>query len=231
MRILWVLVVLLLVPAASACTGAGGANVAPLLDLQFTDKKLCKDREAHKDCTPLPEVGKSFEMEGLLTWQWALDNCEAGKVSADTSDYVVTFPPFPRNPSYMTLKIAPEEIHITAADQYDVTDDKVDPATGKYTIYEEYPVHVTITRTGEPNATELERLATKDWVPEIYAKAESPGTPAYQPGFTFEVFRFDGFGLQAMEKDSAKSSTPMPPLGLALVALAVAAFATRRRTA
>src|SRR5205085_2327483 len=98
-RILWVLAALLLVPMASACTGVGGNNVAPLLDLEFKDKQLCKDKATHKDCAPLPGDGKSFEMDGIVSWQWALDNCEAGRVSADTADYVITFPPFPRNPS------------------------------------------------------------------------------------------------------------------------------------
>lgn len=235
MKAVWLAIPLLLLmaPSASACLSTpasadGAGTVAPLLDMQFLDKQKCKAPD-HSDCTVAPTADAPFEMDGVLVWEWAVDNCEATNVAISADPIVITFPPFPRNPSWLKLTMTPSEISIPVDQQWDLADDAIDPTTQTFIMREKYDIHVTIERVGEPTQDELDRVEVKNGVVEVYAKAVSSQTPGFQPGFAFENFRLDASSLLVASGDSAGEDTPAPSFGLVTLALAALAVGLRRR--
>lgn len=216
---------LLLAPGASACFGGlDGQAVAPLLDMQFPDKKKCKAPD-HSDCTLAP--GETFRMEGKLTWQWDVDNCEATNIAISVDPIVIDFPDFPRNPTWLKLSMDPPQISIPFEQQWDLLDDKIDPATQKITMYEEWPITVTIERVGDPTPEEQDKIDAKNGVVEMYAKAVSSETDGFQPGFAFENFRFSAQAPGSAT--SGSNDAPAPSFAFLALALVAVAVALRRR--
>jgi hypothetical protein len=214
---------LLLAPGASACQA-----VYPLIDLEFPQKVRCSP-VAPEECDPAPRnATDDYVQEGTFHWRWDLDNCGASSFGPSMDPVVVTFAPYARNPSWLEATMEPAEITITFEDQWDLMDDQNDPASGSFTFREDYPVKITIHRTGDPTPDELARLDDRNGVVDLLLKALTSETPMFQAAITVEPFSFNAAPLLEPEPAHGKESpaVPVPALALAFLACAVAA---RRR--
>lgn len=231
MRLAWIfptilLLFLLLLPTAQACTGpANTAAVTPLMDLEFP-KKMCRDKE-RAECEVVPAAGAPFNMDGRLRWYWDLDNCEYGKISGSTQDLVINISAYARNPTWLALDVEPKQIVLTFQDQWDIQDDEFDPVTGKYTVREDRDVKVTIQRIGAPTGDELQQLRNRNGLVVMQLRASSDETPDFVPGLSIEPFTFDASAVAA--EDRGSQDAPMLPAGAMVLALAGIAALVRRR--
>lgn len=206
---------LLFLPGAQACSSASG-----FLDLDFPRAPGC-GRMDPRACPALPEADFPYVVEGTLTWGWESDACSVLVPSAmpvhihlDASLREAT--------GWLDLTVEPREILIPPQEQWDVTDDEVDP-NGSFRAQEQFPVRVTVALVGEPSLEALERVQSRNGLAQVALKASADSTDAFGALFTWQDVFFDGSPLvpeDAASQRAAPSASPL--LALAVLALAVA---------
>lgn len=211
---------LVLLPGVQACSGQATA----LLDLRFPPVEGC-ERGLPDGCPPLPEADEPLVLEGELVWSWDLENCATVLVPSLLPVHI-TFEPVHRyNAGWLDLSVEPREILIPPDQQFDVTDDFVDPGTGAYRAEERYPLTVTIALVGEPDEPSLHRLDNDAGVATMFLKAASGSTSTFQASFGIEQFRMDARSMLPSGADGRDA--PLPPLAFVLAALALAVVVRR----
>ena len=211
---------LLMLPGAQACSEQATA----LIDLSFPKPDGC-DRGLPDGCPPLPQADEPLVLEGELVWSWDLENCAAVLVPSLLPVHITFGSVHRYNADWLALTVEPREVFIPPDQQFDVTDDSIDPATGAYRAEERYPITVTIALVGEPDEASLQRLANDAGVATMFLKAESGSTSTFQASFGVEQFRMDGRSLLPADADGRES--PVPAFPVALAALALAALLRR----
>lgn len=217
---------LALLPAAAAeCAGPPCGYITPLVDLEFPDKPRCPgSREAAEvaKCIPLPATGKSVSFTGTFRYYWKLS--EDLTYPPGQEPVVVTFSGVSTNPKWMAFKVEPATVTLDAATLVSPLHMRVDDSNpSSPVLYYDFqvPVKVTFTRSGDPDAAALEKLAAKGGVADFFVKAKSSASGAYfKEGFGVESFRFNAASLlPAPEPRGAPGAFLAPLAGIALAAL------------
>ena len=235
-------------PAAAApsvaanCAGAPPCGyIVPQLALDFPDKPPCKAATLGGQvdlttCLPLPAMGESVTQAGMLRWYW--DMTQDGTYPADPMvPIVIEFTGTATNPKWLELKVEPASFELTAADLaspvYMRPGD--DPNAPQVWYWFEAPITVTITRTGDPDAANLEKIGNAGGVQKVFLKAKSNASGAYfKEAFGVEEFRFNAYNdplIQQGADGAPEQEAPAPGVAMLLgaLALAMAAVAIRRR--
>ena len=236
------------VPAAAqaACVDAGLAPpcgyIVPQLALDFPDKPPCKAETLGGDidlatCLPLPAMGESVTQEGMLRWYW--DITQDGTYPADPMQpIVIAFTGTATNPKWLDLKVEPESFTLDAVALASPVNMRTgdDPTTPQVWFWYEQPITVTITRTGDPDEANLEKIGNAGGVQKVFLKAKSNASGAYfKEAFGVEEFRFNAYQDEAIAATAGASpGQEAPGLGalplLGVLAVALAAVALRRRS-
>jgi hypothetical protein len=225
MRAGLLVLLLLAIPAAQAC------QVTPIVGMDFPDRAPCQidiRTGALDGCEPLPGLGESRTYDGMVTWEWDVDQCTAEGGIAQ-GDMTFTFDVSRLNPAWMPVTFDPPIVVATPAEYYNPTDVTNDPNAGRTYSSGEKPFQVTFTYERMPNAKEIENLEDRDGAARFFLKvlAESEGA---QPAFGISQFTFDGRPLLA-EVEAARpqdEDAPGIPLVFALAAIALAGFLRRK---
>lgn len=255
--LLAVAVLAALVPAASAegdlaqadasagsasCLSAAAAPpcgyIVPQLALDFPDKPPCKAETLGGDvdlatCLELPAMGESVTQEGMLRWYW--DITQDGTYPADPMQpIVIAFTGTATNPKWLDIKVEPESFTLDAVALASPLNMKTgeDPATPQVWFWFERPITVTITRTGDPDAANLEKISNAGGVQKVFLKAKSNSSGAYfKEAFGVEEFRFNAYHDEAIATTAGagEKESPGPGVVLLLGVLALALVVLRRR--
>lgn len=222
--------------ASAACAAAPPCGyIVPQMALDFPDKPLCKAATLGGEvdlstCMKLPGPGESVTQNGILRWYW--DITQDGTYPIDPQDpIVIAFSGTATNPSYLEIKVEPETFTLDAVAMVHPDNIKTDTNTKQVWFWFEEPITVTITRTAEPNAADIEKAGNAGGVQKVFLKAKSNASGTYfKEAFGVEEFRFntreDAYFLAADgESQDAPGLGPLALLGV----LGVALLALRRR--
>jgi hypothetical protein len=207
--------------------------IMPTMDIVIEGKERCGDAFSGDPtgCPLLMEVEGSETYAATVVWHW--DVTQDGTYPADPNqDIVITFAGIATNPAWLEFSTEPSELVITAADLADPANYRIDPESPggpKVEFWMSWTVDITITRTAEPSAGELDRVYNKGGLVTYAVKARSTESGSYfKRGFTLEEFRYDGRELFAAP---AADDNESPGLGTAFLvgALAIAFVAARRK--
>lgn len=217
------LAILLAAPGAEACAKeAASASI----DLSFPRPDGCK-RDVPERCHPLPEADVPLVLDGVLTWSWELDAACSATVPSTAPVHIHLQGLERTSAGWLELTAEPSQVTIEPQQQWDVTDDDIDPAEARFRSQESIPVRVTILLVGEPSAEALERLDARAGLVQVDLRAVSEGTQTFLSVTALESFLLDGRAA-ADPVGEASRDVPAPSASLALAVLAVA-FAARLR--
>lgn len=220
----------LAIPGAQACIpDSPDAAATASLELNFTHPAGCK-RDALDDCPKVPDADTPLVLEGTFTWVSETDTaCSAGAPSVDP--VTVTFKGLLRMAEgWVELRSDPNEIVIPVTQQYDLTDDVVDPTGARLQGREEFPLTVTISLVGEPSPEALASLDNANGALPLYLKASMGATAAYTSTFALEGFMLDGRGALEPAADHGGLQVPAVPPAFLAIGLVALAAALRRHT-
>ena len=225
---------------AAACAAPPCGYIVPQLSLDFKDKPECKAATLGGQidlgkCTPIPAKGQSVQFKGILRWYW--DITQDGDYPIDPATPItIEFSGTATNPKWMALKVDPEKFTIDAAEMANPTNLKPDTSKQQVWFWYEKEITVTITRTGDPDAASLTKIANANGVAKVFLKAKSNSSGAYfKEAFGVEEFRFNAYADPAIQAAAGAGTTTSgkgaPGVGLpaALGVLALALVALRRR--
>ncbi len=234
----------LVIPVASECSSPPCGWIDPIIDLQFSGKPPCGGfggltaAERPTDCLPVPTVDEPVVLEGKFLWYWEVSN--DGTYPMDPNEDIrVSFAGAAANPSWIGMEASPSEFVITMQDlvsmDHYVVDDS-DPSAIRIWFHYEEPVTVTFTRTGEPDAADLDRLSERNMIQNFFIKVRSTASgDRYKEAFGIEEVRFDTCADESICTQSVSSASKgIPALGLLLVVgslMAVAVVVVRRQRA
>ena len=209
--------------------------IVPQMALDFPDKPLCKAATLGGQvdlttCMTLPAPGESVTQQGTLRWYW--DITQDGTYPIDPMvPIVIAFSGTATNPSYLDLKVEPASFTLDAVAMVHPDNLKVDAATTQVWFWFEKPITVTITRSGEPNEADLEKVSNAGGVQKVFLKGKSNASGTYfKEAFGVEEFRFNASQDPAVVANNSDSQDA-PGLGaLSLLGvLGLALLALRRR--
>ncbi|MFA5943239.1 MAG: hypothetical protein WC876_02095 [Candidatus Thermoplasmatota archaeon] len=222
--------------AASDCAAAPPCGyIGPQMALDFPDKPLCKAATLGgpvdlTTCMTLPAPGESVTQAGTLRWYW--DITQDGTYPIDPMvPIVIAFSGTATNPSYLDIQVEPASFTLDAAAMVHPDNLKVDPATSQVWFWFEEPITVTITRSGEPNPADLEKVSNAGGVQKVFLKGKSNASGTYfKEAFGVEEFRFNASEDPAVvaangESQDAPGLGPLALLGV----MGLALLALRRR--
>lgn len=216
-------VALVAAPGAQACVDS---LATAALDLEF--EKPCK-RDAVDDCPVVPDADAPYSVEGLLVWSWEVDaQCGVAVPSPDPIHVHLTG--LERHfEGWLEVTAEPSEVTLEPTDQWDLTDDDVDPVTGRIVMRESVPIRAIVSLVGEPSPEGMGSLRNRQGVATVDLRAAAGETPAFLSVSDLESFLFDGRDwLEADGKqDGSRLSVPSPAFPLALAAVALAALVRR----
>jgi hypothetical protein len=208
---------LVVIPGAQACQAVAA------LSFEFPADPACT-RQTPTGCPPLPQADDPVVFDGVLVWSWEAESCS---LDLATSPVHISFEALERhNHGWLALTVSPREIVIPVQDQWDVTDDDVDPATGAFRAEERYPVQVSIALVGEPSREALASLAASDGAATMLLKASSSRATGVLESFAIASFRLDGTEVLP---ESSSRGLPAPSFGPLLAGLGLAILARRSR--
>lgn len=217
--------------AAGACAPPCG-YIIPLIDLDFPEKPACGNPALGGDgeCIPLPARDGSVSYDGVLRWYWEVS--QDGTYPNDPQQpIVVSFSGTGSNPDFLEVAVEPPEFQITTADLFTPTNlkqDASDPAKPRVWFWYERPVTVTLTRTGDPTAEEIERAEQRRGNFEFHLKVKSSASSdRYREAFGLETFRFEGASV--LPEEGGSEDTPLPAPWCVLAAIVATAATLRRR--
>lgn len=170
-------------------------------------------------CPPLPEADFPYVVDGTLTWGWESDVCSVLVPSA--MPVHIHLDPVERDVAgWLLMTVEPHEILIAPQDQWDVTDDDIDP-NGSYRAREEFPVRVTISLVGEPSQAALDGLAKRGGLAFVGLRTTADATDTFPALHTYDQFMFYA-GTDLSDEDGRDVPMISPVLLLALLGLGVA---------
>jgi uncharacterized protein (TIGR03382 family) len=217
--------------APVAVDGSGCAPpcgyITPIVDLTFKDKPVCGGAAGSIDlakCIQLPAPGKTVSFDGTFRYYWKLS--EDLTYPPGQEPVVVTFSGVSTNPKWLTFKMEPASITIDAVALVSPTNmkvDQTDPASPVVYYDFQAPIKVTFTRGGDPDAAQLDKIAAKGGVTDVFVKAKSSASGTYfKEGFGVESFRFATASLlpPATTSHGAPAGFLAPLAGLAVALLA-----------
>lgn len=232
-------------PAANAsgeecATGVGAAApcgwIAPILDLRFPEKPDCGSgyvlgvEAGPEACMVPPTEGQPVTVEGTLNMYWDVTN-DGTYPAEPLDDIVVDFRTSPGNPDWIQFEVEPASFTLTNQDLFDpqrfrTIGEGLD--TQVFYWFEE-PITVTFTRNGDPSGEDLEEMRDSGGIQQVYVRVQSSASgDRIREGFGIESFRFHGENDPAIAEDLTRD-TPSPAVPVLLAALAVTAYAVRRR--
>jgi len=210
------LLALCALPASAAC-------VTPILDFQFPDKPVCKVHVEDPDCAVLPPQGESLTFTGELVWQWDTQGCGLEQLGAP-EDQPIQLRGVGTNPAWVGLTIDPDRFVVTVAEQ--THPDNLQPQQdGTLRGEVRKAVAIAMAATRAPAGEELQELEESGGYETVTVLAQAEANDMYTASFGSEFFRIDARGFL---EEPQREAPALPPLA-ALLALASAAFALRRR--
>lgn len=222
------------------CVGGTGAAapcgwIAPILDLRFPEKPDCGGgyvlgvEAGPEACMVPPTADEPVTLEGTLNLYWDVSN--DGTYPAEPLDEIqVDFRTSPGNPDWIRFEVEPSGFTLTNQDLVDpqrfrTTGEGLDAKV--YYWYEE-PITITFTRHGDPDSGELQEMRDAGGVQQVYARVQSSASgDRIREGFGIESFKFHGENDPVIA--DGLRETPFPVVPMSLAALAVTAWAARRR--
>lgn len=169
---------------------------------------------------------------GTVQWYWPQSD-DLVYPPDPNEPITITFAPIETNPSWLSFDVQPASYTITAADLLDPRNVRNETSNGATVIYYwfEQPVEVAFTRSADPVGDESTKLMARDGIQPVYVQVRSTGSGTfYLPSFGGEQFRFNGTGLLEPALEETMGANLPWHLGLAAVAMAVAARRQGRRT-
>ena len=220
------LVALLALPGAEACADQTGASAA--LDLTFPKPEGCK-RDAPEACPALPEADFPLVIEGILLWSWELDAACSTTIPSTMPVHIHLQGLERTAAGWLEVTSDPSEITIEPQQQWDLTDDSIDPATARMRGQESFPLRVTIALVGEPSAEALDRLDARNGIVQVDLRALAEATDTFVGVSGLEAFLLDGRPAMEPADGDGGRDIPSPSALLALAVLGLAVAAARRR--
>lgn len=219
----WLALGLLLLPGAEACAQSGTAK----LELEFEKNEDCA-RLTPEGCPALPEADLPLVLDGTFVWSWDVDPACSAFVPSPAPIHVSFQGQVHDYAGWLAVEAEPKELFIPVEDQYDFTDDAVDPANARFQGREEYPLRVVISLVGEPSADGMTRLDNADGVVQLFLRASSNATSAFMAGYAIEQFFLDGGPVLDEANQANDREASMPSVLLVVAAVAIAAVLRRR---
>ncbi len=225
MRALLLIGLLMLIPAATACS-----QVTPIVGLEFDGKQPCMFtyEGTYDGCEELPAVGESRTYEGRVRWNWDVDQCSStGGVLQ--GDMFFEFSSSALSPKWLPVTFEPATITVPLNEYYDPTSLDVDSTQNRIYSEQTRDVAVTFTMERQPTAGELEELRQRDHAARVFLKVLAQGTGS-SDAFGITQFVFDTSDLAATEEvieHPPDQQVPALPVTILLGIVLVAAL--RRR--
>ncbi len=229
MRSGWLAALIVLLPAASACS----AGVPPTFDMDLAglpDGRCSVGNETAEveGCLALPEG--FLLLDGTVTWGWSDAPCTA-EAMPPVEDVIIGFSVV--HPDWLRVS-APGILRITPADQLDPQTYSADPNAEpgnvvRHDITKLFGLSVSIER--QPSDVELVALEQDGGIARILVKARASQSYGWMESFSSEFVSFDARSLLAEHpaEPATADGQVVPVPGLALAAAALLAVALLRR--